>query len=202
MTLFLSGFFVQLIMSVYLARRIAALFNNPIWSKVIYGIYVAEALIYLFGVLFVKLLPLGVLASIMNLCNGFTFASWYLTMAVFVMQVCTRIAVRNKGPMVRRMRYVGAAWLALVLIGVCVAFYVGDRNFRTTEVKHLALTLNQPQQPGQTPEQLRIALLTDIHISEEVRPADVRRIVALTMAQKPDVILVGGDFMDYYSAYA
>ena len=44
---------------------------------------------------------------------------------------------------------------------------------------------------------LRVALITDIHHSEMVSAADVSRAVNLTLAQKPDLIVLGGDYVTF-----
>jgi uncharacterized protein len=42
---------------------------------------------------------------------------------------------------------------------------------------------------------LRIALLTDIHLSAIVPPEDVIRAVALANAERPDMVILGGDYI-------
>jgi predicted MPP superfamily phosphohydrolase len=44
---------------------------------------------------------------------------------------------------------------------------------------------------------LRIALLTDIHHSATVPAEDVSRAVEMTLAQKPDLIVLGGDYVTF-----
>ena len=52
---------------------------------------------------------------------------------------------------------------------------------------------------GLTPalDGLRIAFLTDIHHSETVPAEDVTRAVNLALAQRPDLIVLGGDYVTY-----
>jgi predicted MPP superfamily phosphohydrolase len=46
-------------------------------------------------------------------------------------------------------------------------------------------------------EGLRIGLLTDVHYSAMVPASDVKRAVELVMAQRPDVIVLGGDYVSF-----
>lgn len=46
-------------------------------------------------------------------------------------------------------------------------------------------------------EGLRIGLLTDLHLSQLVPARDVERAVSLINAQRPDVILLGGDYVSF-----
>ena len=42
---------------------------------------------------------------------------------------------------------------------------------------------------------LRIGLLTDLHLSEMVPPRDIEHAVALVLAERPDLIVLGGDYV-------
>lgn len=44
---------------------------------------------------------------------------------------------------------------------------------------------------------MRIALLTDFHLSPLVEPDDIAKAVALTLDQKPDLIVLGGDYVTW-----
>ncbi len=44
---------------------------------------------------------------------------------------------------------------------------------------------------------LRVALLTDFHLSPIVDAADIARAVALTLEQQPDLIILGGDYVTW-----
>lgn len=44
---------------------------------------------------------------------------------------------------------------------------------------------------------LRVALLTDVHLSETLPREDLDRTVQLTMAERPDLIVLGGDYVSF-----
>lgn len=44
---------------------------------------------------------------------------------------------------------------------------------------------------------LRVALLTDLHLSETLARADLDRAVRMAMAERPDLIILGGDFVSF-----
>jgi len=83
-------------------------------------------------------------------------------------------------------------WLAL---GIANALVVGDGLYvepRDLEVKQVSLPL--PQLPAG--RELRVAHLSDLHIRSF---SDYHEEVArLTNAQKPDIVLLTGDFFDYH----
>ncbi len=44
---------------------------------------------------------------------------------------------------------------------------------------------------------LRIGFITDLHLSESVPADDIQRALALTAAEKPDLLVFGGDYVSY-----
>lgn len=44
---------------------------------------------------------------------------------------------------------------------------------------------------------LRVALLTDLHLSPLVEARDIERAVAMTLAERPDLIVLGGDYVTW-----
>src|SRR6185436_6741622 len=46
-------------------------------------------------------------------------------------------------------------------------------------------------------EGLRIGFITDLHLSESVPADDIQRALALTAAEKPDLLIFGGDYVSY-----
>lgn len=85
--------------------------------------------------------------------------------------------------------------IALGIFLVCG--YIGYRNVAELRVNRQELRL--------TPEATRhlsLALATDIHIGEGITDTYVRRIVEAIQAQQPDLILIGGDYIDHFGKYA
>lgn len=80
----------------------------------------------------------------------------------------------------------------LLLVGAVTA--VGVHNaFMLPEVREVTIEL--PNYPADAAP-LRVALLADIHADCVKRASFLREIVARTNAQKPDAILIAGDFVD------
>src|SRR6187397_3027743 len=46
-------------------------------------------------------------------------------------------------------------------------------------------------------EGLRIGFVTDLHLSESVPADDIERALLLTTAEKPDLLVLGGDYVSY-----
>jgi uncharacterized protein len=65
-----------------------------------------------------------------------------------------------------------------------------ERHRIETTTLRLAVAMLPPEHEG-----LRLALLTDIHLSETVPEADLARAIELVQAARPDLILLGGDYV-------
>lgn len=100
---------------------------------------------------------------------------------------------RPRGGMTRRdVTKLLAAAGAGVLTGGLVHGAVNERHRLT--LTHAALPVSGL--PGAF-EGLRVAMLTDLHLSPIVDAVDIEKAVALTLEQKPDLIVLGGDYVTW-----
>lgn len=108
--------------------------------------------------------------------------------------------------LVARRRGVGRSSSLRLALGLsCLTFIsslvVGWYSVYYPKVTYRSLNLVKAERVG-AERKLRLVLLTDIHIGEGITIGYVQRMVAQVEALKPDVVLVGGDYIDYYSRYA
>src|SRR5713101_3779240 len=86
------------------------------------------------------------------------------------------------------------------LVGTGAAALTGAAAYGFFDERH-ALGLTETLLPvaGLPPELagLRVGLLTDVHRSQWVSAADVDRGVRIMMAAKPDLIVLGGDYVTW-----
>lgn len=100
---------------------------------------------------------------------------------------------RPRGGMTRRdVTKLLAAAGAGVLTGGLVHGVVNERH----RIGLTHATLPVSGLPGAF-EGLRVALLTDLHLSPIVDAADIAKAVELTLDQKPDLIVLGGDYVTW-----
>jgi predicted MPP superfamily phosphohydrolase len=86
------------------------------------------------------------------------------------------------------------AGVPVVLGGAFVALAVGAlAAYRGPQVKHVDVAIDglHPDLHG-----LRIAQISDLHAGRTIRARYVRRVVALTQSQSPDLIALTGDIVD------
>jgi predicted MPP superfamily phosphohydrolase len=85
-----------------------------------------------------------------------------------------------------------AAGAAGVVVGGTFHGYANERHHITLTHTSLAVSGLPDAFAG-----LRVALLTDLHLSPLVEPDDIAKAVALTLEQKPDLIVLGGDYVTW-----
>ncbi len=87
---------------------------------------------------------------------------------------------------VRSLLLAGVAALSLLLT------LAGAINARHPRVRHLEIAIDKPA-PFR---QMRLLLATDIHLGTLVHNSRMQKLVTLMQAQKPDLIIFGGDLFD------
>lgn len=93
-------------------------------------------------------------------------------------------------------------WLlsGVVFLGT---MYSGYRNVADPATRYHRLVIDRLANPSIPAEhRLRLALLTDLHIGEGITPGYVEQAVDRTLAEKPDLVLIGGDYIDHDHKYA
>lgn len=89
---------------------------------------------------------------------------------------------------------ISQAGVPLVLIGAFVTLGIGAlAAYRGPEIKHVTVAIDglHPDLHG-----FSIAQISDLHVGRTIRAAYVRRVVALTQSQSPDIVALTGDIVD------
>lgn len=78
------------------------------------------------------------------------------------------------------------------VVGVAAYGYADERHALRVVRATLPVSGLAPEHGG-----LRIGLLTDLHHSEYTSQADIARAVDLTLAERPDLVVLGGDYVSF-----
>lgn len=78
------------------------------------------------------------------------------------------------------------------VVGVAAYGYADERHALRVVRATLPVSGLAPEHVG-----LRIGLLTDLHHSEYTSQADIARAVDLTLAERPDLVVLGGDYVSF-----
>lgn len=203
MRVFIQSITVQLLLTPYICwRGYQALPQKRIYRIPFLLLFVVELIIYFLGFFFYEVLPDEVMIPILYICNTWYIASIYITLSLLVLEVI-RITQRIKPWYPNR---VTTHWqqtkrLLFVTITIGVSFLMIHAYHTVTHpiVKNVYLTI--PKQAGDR-DSLRIVLMSDLHIGEIIGKDLVQKYVSLSNAQHPDLVVLGGDIMDYESRFA
>lgn len=203
MRVFIQSIIVQLLLTPYICwRGYQALPQKRIYRIPFLLLFVVELMIYFLGFFFYEVLPDEVMIPILYICNTWYIASIYITLSLLVLEVI-RITQRIKPWYPNR---VTTHWqqtkrLLFVTITIGVSFLMIHAYHTVTHpiVKNVYLTI--PKQAGDR-DSLRIVLMSDLHIGEIIGKDLVQKYVSLSNAQHPDLVVLGGDIMDYESRFA
>ncbi|MDO5035718.1 MAG: metallophosphoesterase [Porphyromonas sp.] len=138
-----------------------------------------------------------VLTTVLRLFNSYYVAMLvYCTLVLIFFGV---IALLKRSPQLRtkeqRTRTRAYSMLAMIPVTLLLGLW-GYHNTFSPVVKHYTV-----QTPGRESEELKLVLVTDIHIGEIIGEKSVARLVELVKAEEPDYVLVGGDILDYLLEY-
>lgn len=206
MRVFVESLLVQLLFTPYLAYVGGkALPSKGPWRMALYTLLGAEVLLYIVGYTCNSFLPDEVMSGIMQISGVYLMAVIYGGPLVIVIDILGRLDKKHHGRYARlserQAQNVRLGLFALVTAVVVFVVVQGDYNVRHPRIRHMELKTAKSDPQGKRGK-LRIALLTDTHISESITYPIMKNVIQKTMAFKPDLILIGGDYIDFTSNYA
>lgn len=197
---YLYAFIGRLALYPYLMYRTSRLLPSRI-AKFFYLGLIIEFIISTLGLITHHFIMHPVMSSLMSANLFIFFSAGYASGMVILLNLLRKglsyytPIYDNLSLWIRR----SVDWVvALAWVGLFFSLmYVGYHNVADLKRTHLSLqAIPRLERP------LRIALLTDIHIGEGITESFVRQMVMRTMAERPDLILIGGDYIDHYGKYA
>lgn len=203
MKVFIQSLYGQLLLTAYIAwRGSSAIPQQRKWRVPYWAFFVAEVALFLFGYVFRNDLPDNVMLPLMMVCNTWYIASVYLTLGLIALEI---IRWGDRAfhwiPGFVRRHWTGAkrAVFFLFILGVTALMANAYHTVTHPVVKHLYITLPKK---SSTRDSLRIAMMSDMHIGEVIRKPLVQRQIALCNAERPDMVVLVGDMLDYESRWA
>lgn len=180
---------------------------GPKGRRILWGILALIFVLFILALFTHRSIQADWMSHVMNASVYIFFSSMYAAGVLVLMEVLRYIDRRAFGfytyaPLWKRklMRQASLVLAAIVFVGT---LFVGYHNVRYPVVLHQDLYLKRLTPEGAKAEKrLRLVFFSDLHIGEAMTPPYVERAVELIMAQHPDLILCGGDYIDHLSAYA
>jgi predicted MPP superfamily phosphohydrolase len=158
-----------------------------------------ELALYLTGFFFYRLLPEKILDAIVIVCGAWYIASIYIAMGLLLLHVAGlsnrlwKWYPKRLVPHLSQYRFRSFALLFAVVPPLMLKGYF-DATYPV--VKHVNIHI--PKAAGGH-DGLTVALMCDLHFGERIGKAHARRFVSLCNAQKPDLVVIPGDVIDYES---
>lgn len=198
MRVFFNAIIVQIFLSAYvLWRGWQALPDRKLVRVPFVVFFVAELIIYFIGFFASKHLPFEALHNFAWLGTSWMILICYFSAALMLYDLVRYINrkkqfISDKVNLERRTIkfYYYFSTLAMV---IAVMVY-GNHNFQNPTVQNIDLTI---EKHSPNIKELRIVLATDIHAGFLIDKDILKKNVDLIMAQKPDIILLAGDIIDY-----
>lgn len=203
MKVFIQSIYGQILLTAFIAwRGYQVVPPRRSWRIPYLLFFILELGLFLFGYFFRKDLPDAVMIPLMMVCNTWYISSVYLTLGLLVLEAL-RWSDRFFGWLpgfIRRNRLIAARLaFAALLIGVAFLMRHAYHTVMNPTVKHVYLTL--PKGNSQR-DSLKIAMMSDLHIGETIGKELVQKYVGLCNAERPDLVVLVGDIMDYESRFA
>jgi len=200
MRVFFNAIFVQVLLSVYIYWRGWQALPDKNYIKIPYAaIFIGELIFYFIGFFTSSsgLLPFDALHDLAWVGTSWMIFAIYMTVLLLIYDLVKYIDkkkkflpealnLKNKRP---RLIYFCAA--LLLVVGVMIQ---GNYRFRNPVVTEMNLAV---EKHSPNIKNLRIVVATDIHAGYLINKAMIGRYVDKIMEQKPDLILLVGDIIDY-----
>ena len=215
MRVFLQAIYGQLFLNAYIIRRgYQALPSKSMGRRLFILFFIIELLLYFTGYFFYKDLPDSVLLPVLLICNTWYIASIYIVMGLlgldllrFIIRKIQKTITNQESPPSHISTKDGNHFqfsifnfqfliVIFVVTGLMIkayhnAVYPVVRHFDV----HIPKALN-----GR--DSLTIVMMSDLHIGEAIGKKHVQRFVELCNAERPDIVVIAGDILDYESRFA
>lgn len=209
MRFFFPALLLQSLFVGYLLFGLRRAIPRIAWPRILLRIiWLMGAALYTLGItdFMLKLLPIDWFGCIILTANLLTFILGIVALWCAVGHLLLHLHRRRYGRSFDADHPLGFKIFISLLIASATATTVaaihrGNRNVHEPHIVPLSLDIRKPGST-EAPRRLRAAFISDIHIGENIRVEDVQRMVQMTMAEKPELILIGGDMMDHRVEFA
>ena len=203
MKVFFGSIFAQLILNPYVFwRGWQALPEKKAWRVPFTVFFILELVVFFIGFFFHKELPDDLMISILYACGTWYIYSLYATLALLIVELL-RLSNKIRPWYPRRVKERWAAVKLSLFFGIILAvsglLINGYRNVICPEIRHVHISI--PKQAGDR-DSLTIVMMSDLHIGEIIGKEQVRRFVTMSNAQRPDMVVLVGDLVDYEVRFA
>lgn len=192
-------FIISIIAQTLLHTLLATLvwYSTPKGSRsrrVLIGGVVILYLLFIVGWSVRSLLTMDQLSALLRVYNNYyIFLVLWMTYSILPIAIISLMEWRRKLPKPKATALRGRVLLIIlpITIALCIWGHTNTKHPRT-QTYDIAL----PNKDGT--RELKVALITDIHIGEWIQTKEIDKLVRMVQAESPDYVLLGGDIIDYH----
>lgn len=203
MKVFIQSIVAQLLLNPYIYwRGYQALPTRRSWRIPYTLLFVLELALYFFGYFFRNELPDAIFIPLMNICNTWYIGTVYLTFGLFCLEIIRFTQKRWKWLpclIARNWNRLKLPLFFLFILADIMLLYKAHQNVINPIVKHIYIDLPKG---SSTRDSLKVVMVSDMHLGEVIQRAQAERLVELSNAQRPDMVVMVGDLLDYESRIA
>lgn len=200
MRVFLNAIFVQIFLSAYIYWRGWQGLPDKKYIKIPYAaVFIIELIIYFMGFFMSStgLLAFDALHDFAWVGTSWMIFAIYMTVLLLIYDLLKFTNTKKKifpKTLDLNAKKTRLLYFCLSLLFVCSVMAIGNYKFRHPEVTEMDLTVDK--KAGDI-DQLRIVVATDIHAGYLIDKNIISTYIDKIMEQKPDLILLVGDIIDY-----
>lgn len=197
MKVFFNALIIHLIFNVYVFIRGWKILPNKKSCKIFYSIlFLAELIVYFTGFLFWEKLPLNILHPITLIGTSWMVFIGYLTAFLLLYDITRFLNKKIKKGTDSKLQNIKTKriYFSLSLLIVLGAMCHGNYKFKHPEITSLNLDIDKKVEGI---DSLKIVMVGDVHVGSMIGRDMLAVYVDEIMAQKPDLILLVGDIIDY-----
>ena len=164
--------------------------------------FVIELSTFFFGFIFRDVLPDNIMIGIQYFCNTWYISSIYITLSLLVLELIrwsNRIKPWFPKYIVNHWQQTKLCLFFAIIVGVTCLMFQAYHTVTNPVVTKVDIQIDKP---GGNLDSLKIVMISDMHIGEVIGKDLVQKYVAMSNAQKPDMVVLTGDMMDYESRFA
>ena len=164
--------------------------------------FVVELSVYFFGFIFRDVLPDTIIIGIQYFCNTWYIASIYITLSLLALELIrwsNRVKPWFPKLIVNHWQETKLSLFFAIVVGVTCLMFRAYHNVANPVVTRV--DINLAKSAGNR-DSLKIVMISDMHIGEVIGKDLVQKYVAMSNAEKPDMVVLTGDMMDYESRFA
>ncbi|GAB4184120.1 MAG: metallophosphoesterase [Calditrichia bacterium] len=178
---------------VYIILRVKYLLvGYPDLYRWVFWILVIFILMYPVGRILESFADSGIFKLMVHIGSFWIAVMAYLVISLLLLDIITLIFKISSVQLLSQPKINLIIFLSLIST-IFIAVVIGNINANTIHIKHQDIEIRKPEL---TPGEIKIALITDIHLGTIIRNSYLKKIVDKTNSQNPDLILLGGDIVD------